>query len=133
MTSGTDAALRARETVYRPGHPLDLMLTVGMLRRGGTDPTMVIENGRIWMAFRTDAGVATLCLRATSEGVHATAWGTGSAEALDAVPRLCGAEDDPSGFDVSSHPKLCELARRSPGIRMARTGRVFDALACAIL
>lgn len=134
MTLVTDAApTAARESVYRPRHPLDLMATVGMLRRGGTDPTMVIEGGRIWMAFRTDAGVATLCLRATDDGVHAAAWGPGAAEALDAVPRLCGAEDDPSGFDVSSHPKLAEIARRNPGIRMARTDRVFDALACAIL
>jgi 3-methyladenine DNA glycosylase/8-oxoguanine DNA glycosylase len=133
MTSVTDAALRARESVHRPRHPLDLMLTVGMLRRGGTDPTMLIESGRIWMAFRTDAGIATLCLREAGDGIHAAAWGPGTEEALDSVPRLCGAEDDPTGFDVSSHPKLAELARRRPGIRMARTGRVFDALACAIL
>ncbi|HTN54975.1 MAG TPA: DNA-3-methyladenine glycosylase 2 family protein [Microbacterium sp.] len=133
MALRTDAALRAHESVYRPRHPLDLMRTVGMLRRGGTDPTMLIESGRIWMAFRTDAGIATLCLRSTRDGVHAAAWGPGAAEALDAVPRLCGAEDDPSGFDVSSHPTLSELARRHPGIRMARTRRVFDALACAIL
>jgi len=133
MTSVTDAALRVRESVYRPRHPLDLMATVGMLRRGGTDPTMVVEGARIWLAFRTDAGIATLCLRATSDGVHAAAWGPGAAEAIDAVPRLCGAEDDPGGFDVSSHPRLSELARRNPGIRMARTRRVFDALACAIL
>lgn len=133
MTSVTDAALRAHETVYRPRHLLDLTATVGMLRRGGTDPTMLIEGGRIWMAFRTDAGVATLCLRATSDGVHATAWGPGAVEALETVPRLCGADDDPTGFDVSSHPKLAELARRNPGIRMPRTNRVFDALACTIL
>ncbi|MFC7788488.1 DNA-3-methyladenine glycosylase family protein [Microbacterium sp. MAHUQ-60] len=133
MTLVTDAALRARESVYRPRRPLDLMRTVGMLRRGGTDPTMLIDGGRIWMAFRTDAGIATLCLRATSEGVRAAAWGPGAAEAIDAVPNLCGAHDDPSGFDPSSHPALAELARRSPGIRMARTGRVFDALACAVI
>src|SRR5690606_13414814 len=105
MTSVTDAALRARESVYRPRHPLDLMLTVGMLRRGGTDPTMVVDNGRIWMAFRTDAGIATLCLRTAGDEVHAAAWGPGAEEALDSVPLLCGAEDDPTGFDVSWHPK----------------------------
>ncbi|MFD5224532.1 DNA-3-methyladenine glycosylase family protein [Microbacterium sp. NPDC058342] len=133
----TDAAplarTAARECVYRPAHPLDLMATVGMLRRGGTDPAMVIEGGRIWMAFRTDAGIATLCLRAGGGGVRATAWGPGAGEALDQVPALCGADDDLSGFDVSSHPMLAEVARRNPGIRMSRTRRVFDALACAIL
>lgn len=133
MTLMTDAPAPARESVYRPRHPLDLGRTVGMLRRGGTDPTMVIEGHRIWMAFRTDAGVATLCLRQGSEGVRASAWGPGAAEALDAVPRLCGSDDDDAGFDVSMHPRLEEVARRHPGIRMARTDRVFDALACAII
>lgn len=129
----TDAVATARACVYRPGHPLDLMATVGMLRRGRNDPTMLAENGRLWSAFRTAAGVATLCLRQSSDGVHATAWGPGAGEALDQVPALCGAEDDLTGFDVSSHPRLAEVARRNPGIRMTRTGRVFDALACAII
>ena len=139
MTATTDAAqhLPAQQTVYRPAHPLDLLQTVGMLRRGPNDPTMVVEGAgggaRIWMAFRTDAGVATLCLRQTPDGIHATAWGPGAGEALDSVPRLCGADDDLTGFDVSAHPKLAELARRHPGIRLARTDRLFDALACAIL
>lgn len=137
MTLMTDAASRAeapvRESVYRPRHPLDLIRTVGMLRRGGTDPTMVIEGGRIWMALRTPAGVATLCLRGRADSVHASAWGAGADEALDRVPRLCGSDDDLSGFDVSSHAGLAEAARRNPGIRLTRTDRVFDALACAIL
>ncbi|MEJ1088126.1 DNA-3-methyladenine glycosylase 2 family protein [Microbacterium sp. Mu-80] len=135
MTLTTDAAQHApaQQTVYRPGHPLDLMQTVGMLCRGPKDPTMVIDGSRIWMAFRTETGVATLCLRQTSDGVHAAAWGPGADDALAQVPRLCGADDDLTGFDVSSHGKLAELARRHPGIRLPRTDRVFDALACAIL
>ncbi|BDZ39433.1 DNA-3-methyladenine glycosylase family protein [Microbacterium suwonense] len=134
MTLVTDAApTAARESVYRPRHPLDLMATVGMLRRGGTDPTIVIDGGRLWMAFRTDAGIASLCLRNVGDEIHAAAWGSGAGEALDRVPALCGADDDSTGFDVSSHPRLAEVARRNPGIRMTRTGRVFDALACAII
>lgn len=135
MTSMTDAPLSrpAQQTVYRPGHPIDLVQTVGMLRRGGTDPTMLFDGPRIWMAFRTDAGIATLCLRQNSDGIHAAAWGPGAEEALAQVPRLCGADDDSTGFDISSHPTLADVARRNPGIRLPRTDRVFDALACAIL
>lgn len=132
MTLMTDAPAPARESVYRPGHPLDLHRTVGMLRRGGSDPTMIIDGGRIWMTFRTDAGIATLCLRQAPGEVHAAAWGPGAAEALDAVPRLCGSDDDDSGF-VVGHARLEDVARRHPGIRMARTDRVFDALVCAII
>ncbi|MEE2815541.1 MAG: DNA-3-methyladenine glycosylase 2 family protein, partial [Actinomycetota bacterium] len=132
MTLMTDAPAPARESVYRPGHPLDLHRTVGMLRRGRSDPTMIIDGGRIWMAFRTAAGVATLCLRQAPGEVHAAAWGPGAAEALDAVPRLCGSDDDDSGF-VVGHARLEDVARRHPGIRMTRTDRVFDALVCAII
>ncbi|UNK70259.1 DNA-3-methyladenine glycosylase 2 family protein [Microbacterium sp. H1-D42] len=135
MTQTADAAQHqhAQQTVYRPGHPLDLLQTVGILVRGPGDPTMVIDGARIWMAFRTDAGIATLCLRQASDGVHAAAWGDGATEALDAAPRLCGSDDDPTGFDVSQHPMLTDVARRNPGIRLPRTDRVFDAVAGATL
>lgn len=132
-TDSARATASPRETVYRPTHPLDLHRTVGMLRRGRTDPTTVIENGVIWRALRTPSGVATLALRATRTEVHASAWGPGADEALSRVPRLCGADDDPSGFDPSGHPLVADAAHRHPGIRLARTDEVFDALACAII
>lgn len=121
------------ETVHRPADPLDLRRTVGMLRRGPGDPTMVLEGDVIWRAMRTPHGPATLALRARSGEVRATAWGSGAAHALERVPALCGSRDDPSGFDPSSHPLIAEVARRTPGIRLARTDEVFDALSCAIL
>lgn len=123
----------AQETVYRPPHDLDLGRTVGVLRRGGTDPTTVIDGRVIWRAVRTPLGAATLALRAVGDEVRATAWGPGAAEALDRVPDLCGARDDADGFDASRHPLIAEVARRNPGIRLTRTDEVFDALAGSIL
>lgn len=122
-----------RDTVYRPAHPLDLVRTVGMLRRGCTDPTMVIDAGVIWRALRTPLGVATLALRAVGGEVHARAWGPGADAALNRVPRLCGRDDDATGFDPSGHPLIADAAHRNPGIRLARTDEVFDALACAVI
>lgn len=124
---------RPRETVYRPRHPLDLHATVAVLRRGGTDPTMAVDGPVIWRASRTPAGVATLALRAVSGEVRATAWGPGAGHALDQMPRLCGAADDAAGFDASAHPLVAEAARRNPGLRLARTDQVFDALASSVL
>lgn len=134
--AGSSAAAPAGvrvETVYRPPHPLDLHATVAFLRRGGTDPTTVIDGGTIWRALRTSAGPATIALRAVGSEIRASAWGSGAGEALDRVPALCGADDDASGFDPSRHPLIAESARRNPGLRLARTDEVFDALACAIL
>lgn len=124
---------RPLETVYRPGHPLDLNRTVGFQRRGRHDPTMVLADGLIWRAMRTPAGVATLVLRGTASGdVRAAAWGPGREWAIAHVPRLCGSDDDATGFDASLHPLIRDAHHRHPGIRLGRTDGVFDALACAI-
>lgn len=122
-----------RESTYRPHGPLDLQETVGILRRGPKDPTVVREGSVLWLALRTPAGIATLALRLASGEVRASAWGPGAGEALDLVPALCGALDDPEGFDPSSHPVLAATVQRRPGVRLTRTGAVFDALAGIIL
>nr|WP_314845069.1 DNA-3-methyladenine glycosylase 2 family protein [uncultured Microbacterium sp.] len=122
-----------RESVYRPKTPVDLVATVGMLRRGPGDPTQVHDGSVIWRTIRTSRGPVTLALRGSRSEVRATAWGAGAEEALDRVPDLCGASDDPTGFDPSHHPLIADVARRHPHIRLARTGEVFDALACAII
>lgn len=122
-----------RETVYRPPHPLDLRRTVGMLRRGGNDPTTIIDGTVIWRAMRTPHGPTTLAVRMSGDEVRASAWGPGTEHALDSVPALCGAHDDSGDFDPALHPLIAESARRHPGLRLTRTDEVFDALACAIL
>ncbi|MGO2932800.1 DNA-3-methyladenine glycosylase family protein [Microbacterium sp.] len=125
-------------TVYRPAHPLNLFRTVGMLMRGPKDPTMLVDGSTLWRAARTPEGPATLALRQSAEGVHATAWGAGADWALTQLPRLCGADDDETGFDASSlteagHPHLAHVARRTAGTRLTRTDLVFDALASATI
>lgn len=144
MTTRADAAPAApatgppRTTTYRPSHPLHLFRTVGALMRGPKDPTMLVDGTVLWRASRTPEGVATLALRQTSDGVHATAWGTGADWALAQLPALCGADDDANGFDVSTlvtagHPLLADVARRTIGTRLTRTDLVFDALASAVI
>ena len=124
---------RPLETEYRPRHPLDLARTLLFLRRGANDPTMTVSGAVIWRASRTPEGVATLAIRETHPGViRGAAWGPGREWALSQLPALCGAGDDPSLFDASPHPLIAEAHRRNPGLRLARTGLVFDALACAV-
>jgi 3-methyladenine DNA glycosylase/8-oxoguanine DNA glycosylase len=65
--------------------------------------------------------------------VRIAAWGPGASWAITQVPALCGAADDPAGFDASRHPLVARLAHRLPGLRLGRTDLVFDALVSSIV
>jgi len=66
--------------------------------------------------------------------VVARAWGPGGTWILDALPGCLGLDDDVSGFDAgSAHPVVREAARRHPGLRIGRSGRLMEALVPAIL
>jgi len=62
----------------------------------------------------------------------AAAWGPGAEWALESVPDLLGASDDPSGFEPR-HPVLATLARRHPYWRLGRSGLVMEALVPSII
>lgn len=115
-----------------PG-PLDLGLTLGNLQRGGArDRTIRIEPGRAWRATWTPEGAATLCLEVTPTALRARAWGPGSGWALLAAPALVGLDDEPGSFHPQ-HPLLSTIHRSHRGLRLGRTGRVFEALVPTVL
>jgi 3-methyladenine DNA glycosylase/8-oxoguanine DNA glycosylase len=120
---------------YRPTGPLDLGATMQPHRHGPHDPCQRVEpDGAHWRTWRTPLGPATLRLAAdTSAGeIRAQAWGPGAGWALDGVPALLGADDDWSELAV---PRgiLSDTRRRLAGLRLSRTGLVFEALVPAIL
>ncbi|HYT09503.1 MAG TPA: DNA-3-methyladenine glycosylase 2 family protein [Mycobacteriales bacterium] len=128
------AGLAARESVWRPGRPVDVRRTLGTLVRGPRDPAhRTSVEGMFWRAALTPHGPATLALRVPALGeVHAAAWGPGAEWALAGVPDLLGGRDDPASFQPR-HPLLRETHRRNPGLRVPRTGLVLDALVPAVL
>jgi 3-methyladenine DNA glycosylase/8-oxoguanine DNA glycosylase len=82
------------------------------------------------------SGAATTILRLAEHGavLEAEAFGPGAEEALARVPALVGLDDDDRGFDPSLHPEVAALARaRGAGLRLGRTGSVFEALVPAVL
>jgi 3-methyladenine DNA glycosylase/8-oxoguanine DNA glycosylase len=134
--------------------PVDMQLVLGVHRRGPHDPAYRADaSGAIWRTCLTPDGPATL--RVTGQAgskpagsgavapaqpagppggtqVTATAWGTGASWALDRLPDLLGAGDDPAAF-APAHPRLRELAARYPGLRLGRSWRVLEALVPAVL
>ncbi|MBM9504934.1 DNA-3-methyladenine glycosylase 2 family protein [Streptomyces sp. KK5PA1] len=116
-----------------PDGPLDVMLTVSPLRRGGGDPSFrVTPDGAVWRASRTPQGPATLRITGSPAALEGHAWGPGAQWLLDAMPGLLGADDDPSAF-VPRHRLVHAAHRRHPGLRLTRTGLVLEALIPSIL
>lgn len=130
------AADAARSREWKPLGALDVGSTLGVLRHGSRDPSYrATPDGALWRASRTPGGVGTLrvLVRPADALVSAQAWGPGAEWLLDRLPSLLGADDDPSGFDSSTHPLLREAHRRNPGLRLGRTGLVMEALVPAVL
>ena len=64
--------------------------------------------------------------------VTGQAWGPGAGWLLDSLPAQLGFHDDRAGF-TARHPVISELALRYEGLRVGRSGRVFEALVPAVL
>lgn len=68
----------------------------------------------------------------TTAEVVGTAWGAGAEWALEAMPRLLGADDDPSGFEPR-HPVIAHAWRRHQAWRIGASGLVLESLVPAII
>ncbi|MFI0357214.1 DNA-3-methyladenine glycosylase family protein [Actinomadura sp. 9N407] len=128
--AGVDEAL-TRE--WKAPFAVDLVLTLRPHMRGSRDPAFRIDpDGTVWRASFTPDGPGTLRLRQRGDVIAAAAWGPGARWLLDGVPDLLGAGDVPEEFEPR-HPVVSESLRRHPGLRIGRTGRVFEALVPAVL
>ncbi|HEV2014526.1 MAG TPA: DNA-3-methyladenine glycosylase 2 family protein [Candidatus Dormibacteraeota bacterium] len=112
--------------------PLDLDLTLGVLQRGSGDPTIRFEWDGVWRAARTPDGPATLQLRRSGGRLVSDAWGAGAAWIVGQVPSLLGFDDQPEAF-IPQNRLLADLHRHHPGLRLGRTGLVFEAMLPTIL
>lgn len=118
--------------LVRPPAPIDLRLTLGLLRHGAHDPTIrLARDGSVWRATRTPDGPATERLVPEAGAIRVDAWGPGAAWLVEHAPELVGATDDPGPFEPV-HPLLRELLRRFAGLRIPRSRAVFEALVPAI-
>ncbi|MEU6560159.1 DNA-3-methyladenine glycosylase family protein [Nocardia nova] len=127
VTGGTARAVTAPR-------PIALDATLTPLRRGTGDPChRVTRDGAHWRASRMPSGPVTY--RLVQDGpaaIGARAWGPGAAEFLDQLPRMLCVDEELDDF-APEHPRIAEAHRRHPGLRMLRTGCVFEALVPAVL
>ena len=121
----------ARITLSLP-FPLDLGLTLGLLQRGPSDPTIRVDRDEVWRAARTPEGPASLRLRLRGAELVADAWGSGARWMIANTPSLVGFDDQPHTFQPANR-LLADLHLRHPGLRLGKTGLVFEALLPTIL
>ena len=134
MTPGPDEPAR-RE--WLAPFQVDVRLTLSVHRRGGGDPAHRVDaEGAVWRTSLTPDGPGTLRVmsRRGPEGtlVIGQAWGAGAQWLLDSLPAQVGAQDDTSGF-APADLVVRDLASRYEGLRVGRSGRVFEALVPAVL
>lgn len=110
---------------FEVGFPLQLRATLAPLQG-------VFRPDGWWSTMRTPEGPASLHLRRRDQVIEARSHGPGASFALRSVPGLIGFHDRPESFSTG-HPIVAELHRTNPGMRIGRTGRVFDALVTAII
>jgi 3-methyladenine DNA glycosylase/8-oxoguanine DNA glycosylase len=112
--------------------PLDLGLTLGVLREGAGDPCLRLSATDAVRVTLTPEGPATIELEVRGTELGARAWGPGSEWALDHVGDLVGLHDD-HGDLRPAHRLVRDLVRRLPGLRQGRTLAVFETLVPAII
>jgi 3-methyladenine DNA glycosylase/8-oxoguanine DNA glycosylase len=119
-------------------YEIDVKAVLAVHRRGHGDPAYLVDDdGAIWRACLTPEGAGTLRVawradRLAGTAVAAAAWGGGAAWLLASLPAMLGAADRPEDF-APDHPVLRAVAARRAGLRIGRSGLVFEALVPAIL
>lgn len=114
---------------------MDIALSLRTLQRGGSDPCQrSFPDGTLWRTTRMTSGTATVKLSQTDlHNLRCDAWGDGAEEAVAQAPDLLGCTRDTVDDFEPTFPEVAEAHRRTPGLRIPRTGRVFEALAPSIL
>jgi len=129
--SGPGGSEQRAERTFRPCPPLDVRLNLG---RGARRPTTLSSPLGVWRATRTPEGAATVLYRQQGAEVQVVAWGPGRAWAVEHAPAAVGDRDGEAAAGFAPSPGLVhDLHRRRPGLRITRTGAVFEALLPTIL
>lgn len=111
--------------------PLDVGATLGALTSMAVGRIPSPDSGRWWLSLTPD-GPVSVRLEHVDRTVTGAAWGPGAGWALDRLEPLLGLDDDQAAFTPPAG-LISELHRRNPGLRLGRTGRVFEVLLPTIL
>lgn len=137
-TADSSSAVASREW-FAP-YRVDLSAVLGPFQHGRFDPTVLTDgSGGLWRTTLTPEGPSTMHLALTPGTadalVRASAWGPGALWALDRMPALLGADDDPRGFPEDLLPERLRTrwALLSKRWRVPQSERVIESVVSAVL
>jgi 3-methyladenine DNA glycosylase/8-oxoguanine DNA glycosylase len=130
--NATAPSAPARERTFRVPFEVDLLTSLRPLVSSAQDPTIRLRADAVARSLRSPDGPACIEVRRVGERYTARAWGPGAAWALEHAPGLVGAHDRRRGF-VAHDPLVARAARARPGLRLVRSGLVWDLLVPTIL
>jgi 3-methyladenine DNA glycosylase/8-oxoguanine DNA glycosylase len=117
---------------FRVPLEVDLLVSLRPLVSSAHDPTIRLRVDRVVRTMWNPDGPATVEVVRNGDGFRAEAWGQGADWALSQAPGLVGGEDHLDGF-APTHPTVARAAHRRPGLRMVRTGLLWELLVPTIL
>jgi 3-methyladenine DNA glycosylase/8-oxoguanine DNA glycosylase len=123
---------RPIETTLRLNFAVDARRTLASLWQSVGDQQLRFETRGFVRATRTAAGPASVRVTFGGDQIAVRAWGSGAGEAIDGLADLLGGSDDPAAL-VPHHRIVAELMRRTSGLRLSKTGAVFESLLPAIV
>jgi 3-methyladenine DNA glycosylase/8-oxoguanine DNA glycosylase len=123
-----------RTTLRLPAH-YDFARTLAPLCLGRIDPAARLSGTELWWACRTPAGPATLHLRRYGDALDATGYGPGADWVLGNADAVAGLRDDVTSFGAlaGADPAVRRAWHGHPGLRLTRTGQIFQHLVPTIL
>ena len=135
-STGAATTSAPRTRVWRPDWPCPVGQVISHHRRGANDPTFRrTPDGSIWRGIRTPEGTDDPADPAPSPQlgtVTGEAWGSGAEWVLDRLPRMLGADDDPTGFEPL-HKPIADAWRRHRHWRLGATDLVMESLVPTII
>lgn len=122
------------ERMLHPRVPVELAVSLAPLQHGPGDPSFQqTADGAFWRVSRLESGTVSCRLRQTNRHtINAAAWGNGAEEFLDGLPEMLCLQEDLTTF-LPFHPAVAQAHRQHPGLRMMRTGQLYESLIPAIL
>ncbi|MGI9528088.1 MAG: DNA-3-methyladenine glycosylase family protein [Acidimicrobiia bacterium] len=106
--------------------PFDMGRTLRLLEVGER-----ADDGAWWWASQTDAGLGTVQISRSDDGVVANAWGEGATSWLERLPKLVGHGDTSNLVNIPQRAQ--PLMRDTRGVRLGHTGDIHAALVKAVL